>query len=406
MWDDKEDVLIGKFGIETLPESLPVLAFDLDDTIMEPDRSKEKVRPGAPYTKWKFCKNVGKKFSTISKDTLILIISNQAKLSQYMENYKRKIEEMVAELRKEKVVAPILLYAINGYNACRKPSTGVITLYFMPFLKEMSVKEITSFLYVGDAAGRKTDHSDTDRKFLMNIELLFKSSKINVTPSFMEPEQYFQNKKSQPFTLTGLNSKKLLDTSRRNAGVKKISELDSSLKYLKIQKPEQEVIFMIGAPGSGKSAISKRIEKEWNYVRINQDELGTKKAVDKELAIKLQNGNSIVLDATNGNIARRGELITIINDYFRENKKPIHIRAFIMNGDLNKDMQQELAEHLNQVRERSGRSRIPKIAYRMYYANYVNPTEEEGFTQIQNVKFVPVFKKAIDVLNFMQWTAL
>jgi len=405
MWEEHDDMLVGKFDLEVLPEKLSVVAFDLDDTIITPDKSQEKVRPGAPYTKWKFCKNVTKKLASIPPENLILIISNQAKLNQYMAPYKKKIEEVVKGLRENNVTSPILLYAINGYNACRKPSTGVITSYFLPFIKDKNVKEITNFLYVGDAAGRSTDHSDSDRKFLMNVDLLFKSLKINIIPIFMEPEQYFQGSKAKPFTLSGLNPKKLLDDSRRSTGIKKISELDSSLTYLKPHNTQQEVIFMIGAPGSGKSNISRRIEKEWKYVRINQDELGSKKAVDNELTLELNNGNSIVLDATNGTSSRRSELVNIINDYFKDAKKPVHIRAFVMNGDLSQDMQRDLASHLNQVRERAGATRIPQIAYRVYYSKYIPPTEEEGFTQIQNVKFVPCFKKAIDVLNFMQLTA-
>jgi len=395
MWEDHENVLIGSFDVH-IPKEPRLLMFDLDDTIISP---KGRHRPGAPYKVWKFKKNVVEKLATV--DGVLILISNQANLSKYKEDFKTKIEEVVDSLREASITLPILLYAANGYSSCRKPHTGIISQYLLPLLKEHKVGRIKELLYVGDAAGRKGDHSDSDRKFLMNIALYIRSKKVNSeTPYFQEPEQYFENKKATPFVLSGINPKDIINKLK---GGKKISELDSSIKYLKGQG--QEVILMIGPPASGKTSIAKRIAKEWKYTRINQDTVGSKKKVDDLLEKSLNDGKSVVMDSTNGNPDRRSEQIDIAKEYFRENDLPIHIRAFVMNGDMPEEIQQELAHHMNLVRERSTNNpRIPKIAYRIYYKNYQPPSESEGFTQIRNVKFVPKFSNANDVLNFYQRT--
>jgi bifunctional polynucleotide phosphatase/kinase len=296
------------------------------------------------------------------------------------------------------VSRPILLYAANGYTHCRKPHTGIFSQYLLPLIGAGRIKEI---LYVGDAAGRKGDHSDSDRKFLMNIALYVRSKKIDSgTPHFQEPEQYFEGKKATPFVLSGLNPQKFIKTIKNG---KKLSELDTSIKHLKGDK--QEVILMIGAPATGKTSMAKRMVKEWDYVWINQDRVGTKKNVDKELEQVLKKGKSVVLDSTNGSATRREEQIDIAKEYFRKKDLPIHIRAFVMNGNYSEAMQKELAHHMNLVRERSTNNpRIPAIAYRMYYSRYSPPSESEGFTQIQNVEFLPRFPTTQSVLNFLQRT--
>jgi len=397
MWVDNENVLIGSFDVN-IPKEPRLLMFDLDDTIISP---KGKHRPGAPYKLWKFRKNVVEKLS--KADGIIVIISNQANLSKYKDDFKTKIEEVVDSFRKFSITLPILVYAANGYSRCRKPHTGIFSQYILPLLKEHNVGKINELLYVGDAAGRTGDHSDSDRKFLMNIALYVRSKKVSsTTPYFQEPEQYFENKKPTPFVLSGISPKDLINKLK---GGKKISELDSSIKYLKGKDKDQEVILMIGPPASGKTSIAKRIFKEWKYVRINQDSLGSKKKVDDLLKKSLNNGKSVVLDSTNGNPDRRGEQIDIAKNYFKENDLPIHIRAFVMNGDMSINIQKELAHHMNLVRERTtNKARIPKIVYSIYYKNYEPPSESEGFTQIRNVKFIPKFSNGDDVLNFYQRT--
>lgn len=60
----------------------------------------------------------------------------------------------------------------------------------------LRVIDFASSFFVGDAAGRAGDHSDTDRKFASNIGL-----------PFFTPEEYFLNKPAIPFKLKGFDIK-------------------------------------------------------------------------------------------------------------------------------------------------------------------------------------------------------
>jgi len=433
MWTDSESLLtysnLGfsntKTPVEQLNPDLDIYMFDLDDTLITP---KGKSRPGAPYTEWKFCKDVVKKLKTvfINKNQLMVIVSNQKNLDNYKEDFKTKLENVIKSLNDEGINPPIIAYVANGLGNNRKPNTGIISDHFLPLLKEKGVTKF-KLVYVGDAAGRESDHSDSDRKFLMNINLLIKANfakSFKTDTHFEEPEQFFQGKKATKFTLQGLDPQKFLNsfltgfsytkgvfagekpqTPMKDGKKRKLSDLDTSISYLKVfsneKNPTQEVILLIGPPGSGKSIIAKRVEKEWGYVRINQDLLGKKEKVDNMLETTLDSGKSVILDSTNSDSKRRREQINIAQKYFKNAKKPIIIRAFVMNGNLSVNDQRLLAEHLNAIRERKGLSRVPQIGVRMYYKNYSPPTEDEGFTQIQSVNFVPCFT-AKDILHFMQ----
>jgi bifunctional polynucleotide phosphatase/kinase len=262
-------------------------------------------------------------------------------------------------------------------------------------------------VYVGDAAGRTKDFNDSDRKFLFNINLLL-NSKLNPLgygkkSRFYTPEEYFQGKKTEPFKWDGVDPKKILDSVLKG---KKPSEIDTSLdEYFEPNASEvdaQEIILMIGPPASGKSTIAKRIEKDFDYVRVNQDELKTKANVLKAIRTSLRQGKSVVVDNTNLDPEKRKEIIKIAQEHFVNTERPIHIRAFHINGDWNRSKQLEFAHHLNIVRQRMKDIYIKDVAYRFLMNKFEPPSETEGFTEVINIPFVPRFKNAKHVLSFLQ----
>ena len=392
MWQDYENFTFGTFGDPKFTKDINLILYDLDNTVIMPD---EKVRPGAPYNKWKFIKGAKERIQKDASDALIIFVSNQLNLSDYIDKFKKKIEDVMQQLS-----IPALFYAASGQSSFRKPSTDIFTEHLLPLLKQKGVTTIKSIIYVGDAAGRKGDFGDTDRKFLYNIHLLL-SSKINPikydkVSKFKTPEEYFQNKQAESFKWDGIDPKKIMDDILRG---KKPSEIDTSLD--EHFDDTQEMILMIGPPASGKSTIAKKIA-EHGYIRINQDELKSKAKVIKAIQDALKQGKSVVVDNTNLDPTKRAEIIKIAQKYFSETDKPVKIRAFHINGDWDVRKQVEFAKHLNVVRQRLGGAYIKEIAYRVLLKNFEPPKEEEGFTEIINIPFIPRFKNAKHLLAFLQ----
>ena len=399
-WKNYNDFLFGQYGKPKFNDSLNLIMYDLDGTVIQP---KGKVRPGAPYNKWEFVKGAK---AHIQKDaqasnTLLVFVTNQLNLPRYADDFRKKIDEIMQELAK-KINFSALFYAASGRSACRKPSTGIFSEHLLPLLKEKGVKNISRILYVGDAAGRAGDFNDTDRKYLYNLNLLL-NSKLNPLDYgkialFKTPEEYFQGKKVQAFKWGGINPKKIMDEVLKG---KKPSELDTLLDDY-FGDEEQEIILMVGLPASGKSTIAKRIAKDYGYKRVNQDEMKTKAKVYKAIRTYLRQGKSVVVDNTNLDPARRDEIIKIAQEHFANTERPVKIRAFYINGDWPLEKQIAFAKHLNTVRQRLDGPYINELVYRVMLKKFEPPTEAEGFTEIINIPFLPRFKNAEHVLAFLQ----
>lgn len=68
----------------------------------------------------------------------------------------------------------------------------------------------------------------------------------------------------------------------------------------------------------------------------------------------------------------------------------------------------ELAKHLNYVRQNQTDGevrRIPEVGYNVYKSGYSEPTKEEGFCEIVQIDFIPLFNSKRDEALFKQWTS-
>ena len=63
----------------------------------------------------------------------------------------------------------------------------------------------------------------------------------------------------------------------------------------------QVIVVLVGLPGSGKSFFASKLEKESlsQYVRVNQDSLGTRKKCETSCRQALSRGNSVIIDRCN-----------------------------------------------------------------------------------------------------------
>jgi len=152
---------------------------------------------------------------------------------------------------------------------------------------------------------------------------------------------------------------------------------------------------MCGPPGSGKSTFTKRYLIPSGYVWVNRDTLHT---IQKCVAIALDainDGSSVVIDNTNPSKESR----RVFLDLAKSNNIPA--RCFVFKTDL------EIAEHLNFVRVRMTEGavrRIPEIAYNTYKKNWEEPHPEEGFSEIKQIPFVPIFESEDHQKFFTQYT--
>ena len=72
-------------------------------------------------------------------------------------------------------------------------------------------------------------------------------------------------------------------------------------------KAPQLILVLVGLPGSGKSYFASKLEKESfsQYVRVNQDSLGTRKKCETACRQALKKGKSVIIDRCNFNKQQR-----------------------------------------------------------------------------------------------------
>lgn len=184
-----------------------------------------------------------------------------------------------------------------------KPSIHIYETLF-----DKPVDKIKSFM-CGDALGRPTDHSDCDLKFAEAIRI-----------KIVSPEELF------PFEVPTLHE-------------------DNALQL----PTTQEMIIMIGMPGSGKSHFAKTTFP--NYIIIEGDIHKTSKKMIKVAKHYIENGLSVIFDATNPTHAKRQEYIDAYDN--------VPFRCIYMNTPMEKAMER------NNKREKP----VPRVVYNIFNKN-------------------------------------
>jgi len=175
-------------------------------------------------------------------------------------------------------ISYIVAYSDNFY---RKPLTGMWDL-----LNEYNIPKNKSF-YVGDAAGRKNDHSDSDLNFAHNIGI-----------KFIIPELY----------ITNISYDNFPSISSEYIDIKKSLKIGK----LKIKKDSIELIILIGFPGSGKSSFVQKYYSSYEY--INQDTEKSKDKIKIKLNTAIKKEKSIIIDNTNFDYQTRKSYIDMVKD--------------------------------------------------------------------------------------------
>lgn len=341
--------------------------FDLDHTLIKP------IHGVFPKDKndWKLIYEIDKLKNL--KDYDIIIITNQSEFNKKAFLLDR-IKDFVEYLKKEDIKVNVYISTEN--DIYRKPNTGIF---------EKIYNNQTDIFYVGDAAGRPNDFSDSDLKFAYNICTYLKIYKINAKSKFYTPEEFFLNKKEKLF-YSGFNPIEYLKNYKKS---------ESSFAQ-RIDIPSfsnQTLYIMIGPPASGKSTLTFKLKKRI----VSQDECGSKIKTIKKFKQELQSNDDIILDNTNSNKEIREEYINIAREY----NDNINIIYLLMNVD------KLLCLHLNVYRARLKKSKIlPNVVYNVFYKKYQEPDEEEknklNIKEIIKIPFIPEFNTKEKLLYFLQ----
>ena len=195
-----------------LSDKLIIAAFDLDSTLVSTKTSMPFPRDGSDWKyqyesvrntmraieELKTLKHKTTKYSKLaqamltSKDTYVIaILSNQGSVVA-KENMKRyeQVKERIKQIIQD-VDIPVRVYCATkvdkkdkGSDKFRKPATGMWDALINDLKKESGIDEVdlSRSFFVGDAAGRKQDFSNSDIKFAEAVGL-----------RFYTPEDFFLN---------------------------------------------------------------------------------------------------------------------------------------------------------------------------------------------------------------------
>lgn len=336
-----DTVLVGRHDsahTSSRPKPVRIAAFDFDDTLIA-TKSGLKFARGEDDWKW-WHDSVPSRLKKLHEEGYaIVVISNQGAVSlradaktpvagqmRSLNNIKGKIKAVALALD-----VPLSVYAATGKDEFRKPRGGLWGVLRRDYgLVGEGEVDVKASFFVGDAggreedkaAGRKKDHSCSDRDFAANVGIAFHT-----------PEEFFLDEAPKPFVRT-FEPAKYLDSV--------LSAQTETSPLLFVKKNEVEVVLFCGSPGAGKSTFYWRRLEPLGYERVNQDLLKSRDRCMKVAREFLADGKAVAVDNTNADIETRAAWIALA----RAAKVPIRLVLFTASA--------KLCEHNDVVRALGG----------------------------------------------------
>ena len=195
----------------------------------------------------------------------IVIVTNQKSRHEVdVEESRRRIEYAVSLLD-----VPVVVFVATADDEYRKPGPGIWQIIKEIFPTGTGGDSGLDAYYVGDAAGRPQDFSDSDRRW---------AEKSGIP--FYTPEEFF----------------------------------DSKMPVLQPDR-KKHMILLAGQSGSGKSSYYQQHLQPLGYMHINKDTLKDKRRVMRATEDALVGGKNVAIDETNPTKAGRREFLDLARRY-------------------------------------------------------------------------------------------
>lgn len=237
-WQNQFIYLQGKITID----SNKIFGFDLDGTLTTYRNGHDPARPLTDNpNNWQFLGPVKEKILELSREYTIFIITNQSNLKSVKKDMIQYIWEALDKI-------PFVLCA-HMKNQYRKPNTAFLGIInqIIPSLN------ISQSYFSGDAVG------PSDKFIPYQWGTVDADFAVNCGFNFVRPIDLF--------------------------GYSSII-------------PKQDLVIMVGNPGSWKTTFSKLLETNYGYVRMSQDEVSELSRRICYIRQFLLEGRKVVLDAT------------------------------------------------------------------------------------------------------------
>jgi bifunctional polynucleotide phosphatase/kinase len=312
--------------VAAIPSDQPFALFDFDHTLVKP-KDGRRFPKGADDWQW-LRPSVPSVVKAAAETHQVCIVTDQSK--------PWKVDMIRAALSSLDI--PVLV--VIGFKT-KKPSTSF-------FLQCVHATLGLAHYYVGDAAGRTGDWSDSDKLFAANLGV-----------EFRVPEAVF------PMAMGGMAGMGVPVEKINDGGDVGVGGDVEVMDFIK-----QRVIMMVGYPASGKStwiAKAQETHSHANLVRVDGDALKTQPKMLKEAERILKTGGTPVLDATHGTVAKRGKVIELAKKYGVE-----CVCVWI-------DVTIDTAMDRNNERGNQGGAKLPAVAFYVYRKHFEAPSEAEGF---------------------------
>ena len=348
---------------QQLLKKRPVVGFDFDDTLVD-----LKTRAILP--------NVIEKLKALYEKYDIVVFSNQLGVKRGKVT-NEEVQNMF-EIFIEAFGSHISVFYSIDEDIYRKPNTGMVDLY-----KSLSNDFVNWVYYCGDAGGRYNDFSTSDLFFANNCSIRYRT-----------PEEIFNDSHSGLLACKKLQALELykeddwidgeLSNHRKIFDVLRVKDNeDFDVEFSK----DKMIIVMVGAPGSGKSSLTKQLSDKYLMGIINGDTIGSKsKQVKKfnEYVELVQNEElyGIIIDNTNPSKVDRDFWFDKLDETW--DKEVIYI-----------DISKPLSFHLTNYRTNFGHKKIPSVVIHTFYKkleepnrciHYTNPLTNIDFNH--NLRFV------------------